>query len=72
VGVDMYSLVFLFPHSIRGSLHIVHICICIGLCLPSFELLRRSGRSLSMGPYAGEIVFGLLENSYLPLDLFFC
>jgi hypothetical protein len=36
----------------------------------SFELLRRSGISLSMCPYAREISFGLLKIWYLPLDLF--
>jgi hypothetical protein len=28
------SLLFLFPHSIRGSLHITHTCTCIGLWPP--------------------------------------
>jgi hypothetical protein len=30
----MYSLLLVFPHSIRGSLHITHTCICIGLWPP--------------------------------------
>jgi hypothetical protein len=29
--LDMYSLVFLFSRSIRGSLYIAHTCTCIGL-----------------------------------------
>jgi hypothetical protein len=32
--LDMYSLLFLFPHSIRGSLHITLTCTCIGLWPP--------------------------------------
>jgi hypothetical protein len=28
----MYSLVFLFPSSMRGSWHITHTCTCIGIC----------------------------------------
>jgi hypothetical protein len=39
--------------------------------LPSFELLRRRGMSLLMGPYARKIGFGLLKITYLPLDLFY-
>jgi hypothetical protein len=40
--------------------------------LPGFELLKRSGRSLSMDPHAREVGFGLLKIWYLSLDLFFC
>jgi hypothetical protein len=30
----MYSLLLVFPRSIRGSLHIAHTCTCIGLWPP--------------------------------------
>jgi hypothetical protein len=32
--LDMYSLPFVFPSSIRGSLYITHTCTCIGLWPP--------------------------------------
>jgi hypothetical protein len=32
--LDMYSLLLVFPRSIRGSLHITHTCTCIGLWPP--------------------------------------
>jgi hypothetical protein len=32
--LDMYSLILVFPRSIRGSLHITYTCICIGLWPP--------------------------------------
>jgi hypothetical protein len=32
--LDMYSLLLVFPRSIRGSLHIAHTCTCIGLWPP--------------------------------------
>jgi hypothetical protein len=38
--LDMYSLVFLFLHSIRGSLHITHTCTCIG---GKIEILQGHG-----------------------------
>jgi hypothetical protein len=52
-GLDMYSLVFLFSHSIRGFLHIVHTCTCIGLCPPvndSCSFPNNTLRRASMAP----------------------